>query len=206
MLNHKPNLAIFYCGTNGVGKSTLRSFNQDSVQIIIDSDHIAQEINPDNPRLADFEAGRKAIELFQFAINQHISFSMESTLSGKSILQRMKKAKASGFYVRLNYVAVDNVNINLARVTARVKAGGHFIDEVTIRQRYEISAQHLLLALPYCDEVLIYDNSFEQPNLIFWLNQKQIYVLHHLLPEWCVDLQSKLHDLNYQTILQKDET
>jgi predicted ABC-type ATPase len=36
--------------------------------------------------LVDFEAGRKAIELFQFAIKHHISFSMESTLSGYSIL------------------------------------------------------------------------------------------------------------------------
>ena len=43
------NKAIFYCGTNGAGKSTLRSFNQDPVQIVIDSDHIAMQINPQNP-------------------------------------------------------------------------------------------------------------------------------------------------------------
>ncbi|WP_239689716.1 hypothetical protein [Rodentibacter caecimuris] len=52
------NKAIFYCGTNGSGKSTLRSFNQDPVQIVIDSDHIAMQINPRNPRLADIEAGK----------------------------------------------------------------------------------------------------------------------------------------------------
>lgn len=61
------NLAI-YCGTNGAGKSTLRLLNQDVVQIVIDSDHIAMQINPTNPRLADLEAGRKAIELFHFAM------------------------------------------------------------------------------------------------------------------------------------------
>lgn len=76
MLN---NLAIFYCGTNGAGKSTLRSFNQDKVEIVIDSDHIAMEINPTNPRLADLEAGRRAVELFKFALKHHISFSMGST-------------------------------------------------------------------------------------------------------------------------------
>lgn len=73
--------AIFYCGTNGAGKSTLRSLKRDVVQIVIDSDHIAMELNPENPRLADLEAGRKAIELFKFAISQQIAFSMESTLS-----------------------------------------------------------------------------------------------------------------------------
>ena len=90
------NVAIFYCGTNGAGKSTLRAFNQDTVQIVIDSDHIAMHLNPKSPRLVDFEAGRKAIELFQFAIKHHISFSMESTLSGYSILNRMKSARAKG--------------------------------------------------------------------------------------------------------------
>lgn len=72
------NLAIFYCGTNGAGKTTLRGFNKDPVPIVIDSDHIAMELSPDNPRLADSQAGRKAVALFQFAIEQGISFSMES--------------------------------------------------------------------------------------------------------------------------------
>ena len=70
------NLAVFYCGTNGAGKSTLRSFNQDSVQIVIDSDHIAAQLNPLEPRAADFEAGRKALALFQFAVQSRIPFSM----------------------------------------------------------------------------------------------------------------------------------
>ena len=127
------NKAIFYCGTNGSGKSTLRSFNQDAVQIVIDSDHIAMQINPQNPRLADIDAGRKTIGLFRFAIKQHIDFSMESTLSGNSIIQRMKTAKENGFYVHLNYIGFDKVYINLERVKVRLKTGGHFIDEQTIR-------------------------------------------------------------------------
>ena len=130
------NKAIFYCGTNGSGKSTLRSFNQDAVQIVIDSDHIAMQINPQNPRLADIDAGRKAIELFRFAIKLHIDFSMELTLSGNSIIQRMKTAKENGFYVRLNYIGFDKVSINLDRVKARVKTGGHFIAEDIVKYRY----------------------------------------------------------------------
>lgn len=79
------------------GKKYFTFFNQDAVQIVIDSDHIAMQINPQNPRLADIDAGRKAIGLFHFAIKQHIDFSMESTLSGNSIIQRMKTAKENGF-------------------------------------------------------------------------------------------------------------
>ena len=145
------NLAIFYCGTNGAGKTTLRGFNKDTVQIVIDSDHIAMQINPENPRLVDNQAGRKAIELFKFAIKQQISFSMESTLSGNSILQRIKTAKENGFFVRLNYIGVNSVSINIDRVKARVASGGHFIDETIIRNRYDISLQNLTKILPLCD-------------------------------------------------------
>lgn len=194
---HNKSLAIFYCGTNGAGKSTLRSFNQDSVQIVIDSDHIAMQINPDNPRLADIEAGRKAIELFKFAIKNNISFSMESTLSGKSILQRMEVAKKN-FYTRLNYVGVDDAKINIARVKARVKAGGHFIDEETIKRRYQISRENLIQAILLNDETFIYDNSSDSPKIQLVISaNKTVTKLADKLPQWCEDLLNELLILGY---------
>lgn len=194
---HNKSLAIFYCGTNGAGKSTLRSFNRDSVQIVIDSDHIAMQINPDNPRLADIEAGRKAIELFKFAIRHNISFSMESTLSGKSILQRMKVAKKN-FYTRLNYVGVDDPKINIARVKARVKAGGHFIDEETIKRRYQISRENLIQAILLNDETFIYDNSSDSPKIQIVISEnKTVTKLADKLPQWCEDLVNELLMLVY---------
>lgn len=194
---HNKSLAIFYCGTNGAGKSTLRSFNRDSVQIVIDSDHIAMQINPDNPRLADIEAGRKAIELFKFAIRHNISFSMESTLSGKSILQRMEVAKKN-FYTRLNYVGVDDPKINIARVKARVKVGGHFIDEETIKRRYQISRENLIQAILLNDETFIYDNSSDSPKIQLVISaNKTVTKLTDKLPQWCEDLVNELLILGY---------
>lgn len=73
MSNNRPK-AIFYCGANGSGKSTLRQFNQDRVSLVIDSDHIATEINPEMPRLADMEAGKTALRLFRQALDNRISF------------------------------------------------------------------------------------------------------------------------------------
>lgn len=194
---HNKSLAIFYCGTNGAGKSTLRSFNRDSVQIVIDSDHIAMQINPENPRLADIEAGRKAIELFKFAMKNNISFSMESTLSGKSILQRMEVAKKN-FYTRLNYVGVDDPKINIARVKARVKEGGHFIDEETIKRRYQISRENLIQAILLNDEIFIYDNSSDSPKIQLVISaNKTVTKLADKLPQWCEDLVNELLILGY---------
>ncbi|MFU2047909.1 zeta toxin family protein [Avibacterium volantium] len=191
-MQKQNNLAIFYCGTNGAGKTTLRGFNKDFVQIVIDSDHIAMRLNPDNPRLVDSPAGREAIELFKFAINQQISFSMESTLSGNSILQRIKAAKENGFFVRLNYIGVDGVSINIKRVKARVASGGHFIDEATIRNRYDISLQNLTKILPLCDEVFIYDNSSEAPNLVFHISDNKLTQWVDELPKWCEEVKKTL--------------
>lgn len=193
----RNNIAIFYCGTNGAGKSTLRSFNKDSVQIVIDSDHIAMEINPENPRLADIEAGRKAIELFKFALQQQISFSMESTLAGKSILKRIREAKEQGFYLRLNYIGVNDPEINIGRVKARVLAGGHFIDEEIIRDRFVISRVNLLIAIPLCDEVLVYDNSAEVPEVMLHIVNRQIIQIADELVEWCQELQHELINIGF---------
>ncbi|WGE89315.1 zeta toxin family protein [Actinobacillus arthritidis] len=191
-MQKQNNLAIFYCGTNGAGKTTLRGFNKDTVQIVIDSDHIAMQISPENPRAVDSQAGRKAIELFKFAVNQQVSFSMESTLSGNSILQRIKTAKENGFFVRLNYVGVDGVSINIKRVKARVASGGHFIDEETIRNRYDISLQNLIKIVPLCDEVFIYDNSGEAPNLVFHISENELTQWLDELPKWCEEVKTAL--------------
>lgn len=153
--------------------------------------------NPQNPRLADIEAGRKAIELFRFAINQHIDFSMESTLSGNSIIHRMKKAKEKGFYVHLNYIGVNSVEINLARVKARVRSGGHFIAEDVIKNRYQISLDNLFLVLPYCDDIFIYDNSGLEPELIFQLRENRITQFSNFLPSWCESVLEKLIHLKF---------
>lgn len=191
-------IAIFYCGTNGAGKSTLRGLGQDPVQIVIDSDNIAMQISPVNPRLADIEAGRKAIELFNFAIQQKIAFSMESTLSGKSILQRMKKAKENGFDVQLNYIGVDSPTINVARVKARVNLGGHFIDEETIRKRYYISQTNLIEAISLTNETIIWDNSGEHHRMIFQiLDTKEIIALTDKIPNWCQNLLNELLNLGF---------
>ncbi|WP_267963851.1 zeta toxin family protein [Testudinibacter sp. TR-2022] len=157
--------AIFYCGTNGAGKSTLRQFNHDSVNVIIDSDHIAKEINPNNPRAADIQAGKKSLRLYQQAIKEPTSFSMESTLSGISVLQRIAKAKQAEFEVILNYVGLKDPDLNIERVTNRVAAGGHWIDGDLIRKRFIESRENLIHAIRLADTSYIYDNSGSYPIL-----------------------------------------
>ena len=111
----KPK-AVFFTGTNGSGKSTMREsmlkdgeFSQDFVHI--DPDKIAREINPDDPRSVDMEAGRLAIGQFKQAIAEKHSFSMETTLTGSSVLGRMKKAKEAGYEIEVYHVGLAHPDI-----------------------------------------------------------------------------------------------
>ncbi len=51
--------------------------------------------------------------------------------------------------------------LHLARVRARVKAGGHDIPEATIRARFDTSRLNLIGLLAVAAEVRVYDNSRE---------------------------------------------
>lgn len=59
---------IVYAGANGAGKSTLRADGVDPVDLEIDPDRIAREINPVDPRSVDFAAGKEALARFDRAL------------------------------------------------------------------------------------------------------------------------------------------
>ena len=95
---------------------------------MIDSDHIAAEINPEMPRLADMEAGKTALRLFRQALDNRISFPWNRPYPAKSALTRIQTASNAGFYVILNYIGLATPELNIRRMQERVASGGHWID------------------------------------------------------------------------------
>ena len=182
----KP-LAVFYTGTNGAGKSSLRSINSFPGMKTIDPDAIARTINPDDPRSVDVQAGREAIRQFRETIAQRQSFSMETTLTGRSVLDRLKKAKEAGFTVHLYYVGLSSVELNIERVASRVAKGGHHIDEADIRRRYTESLGNLPRAMELADSGAIYSNDgLEHEEQYKFLNGVLNQVARHPV-QWAQD-------------------
>ena len=64
-----------------------------------------------------------------------------------------------GFEVVLIYLGTERVEINLARIAKRVRAGGHDVPEMDVRRRYLRSLQNLPAAAEIADRVLLFDNS-----------------------------------------------
>jgi hypothetical protein len=57
------------------------------------------------------------------------------------------------------YIATDDPEINVSRVEARLKSGGHGVDPVKVRERYKRSLDLLADAIITSDRAFIFDNS-----------------------------------------------
>lgn len=57
------------------------------------------------------KCAREAVKLIKKYILEDISFNQETTLSGQSIIGNIKLAKEKGFYVAMNYIGVESIDI-----------------------------------------------------------------------------------------------
>ncbi|WP_294182620.1 zeta toxin family protein [uncultured Clostridium sp.] len=153
-----------FAGVNGAGKTSIyRSiyYKRDKNQKRINTDEMVARIGSWKDNNLQIRCAREAIRLINYYIENHISFNQETTLSGKSIIRNIKKARQEGFYVVMNYIGVDNCDIAKERVKIRVMKGGHGISERDIERRYYESLNNLKKILGICNEINIYDNTNE---------------------------------------------
>jgi hypothetical protein len=59
------------------------------------------------------------------------------------------------------YCGLNDAELHVARVRARVRRGGHDIPTGKIRERFDASRNNLCSLLPSLDELTLYDNSIE---------------------------------------------
>lgn len=175
---------IVVAGANGSGKSTLTKLFGDNTPLI-DPDTIAREIAPKNPASASIQAARFAISLSQQYIQSECSFIVETTLSGSNYLNLMRKVKLSGWLLALIYIGIDDPNVNVLRVSDRVKLGGHNVPTEDILRRYERSLLNLNKAAKIVDRLALYDNSTNVGHqLVATIENSQTVIYMKKLPVW----------------------
>ena len=142
-------------GVNGSGKSSLTGAikaERKDLGTIIDVDKL-------NAALGDkISGGKEAIKKINRCIEHGLSFTQETTLSGARTVSTAKKAKEHGYYIRLYYVGLDTATESLKRIQNRVEKGGHDIPSDDVSRRFQGRTEALQRVLPYCDEVIFYDN------------------------------------------------
>ena len=158
----KKDLYII-AGCNGAGKTTASFTILPEIldcKEFVNADEIAKGLSPFQPDRVSIEAGRIMLNRINELLNENESFAFETTLSTRSYMPKIVKAKENGYKITLLFFWLSSTELAKERVLTRVKEGGHNIEFDVIVRRYYKGINNLFeLYLPIVDEAQIFDNS-----------------------------------------------
>jgi predicted ABC-type ATPase len=157
----RPVLLVL-AGVNGAGKSSIGGnvmlrraglawFNPDTyTRILVQGGVPADEANA--------RAWQHGVDLIDQAVAVGVSHACETTLGGSTMVRKIADA-ARTHDVLMWYCGLASPEQHIARVAARVLAGGHDIPEAKIRERWVRAPLHLIDLMPSLSELRVFDNS-----------------------------------------------
>jgi len=147
-------------GGNGSGKTTFYyKFLQPHGIHFINADQIAKELAPANPEAVSYEAARMAEQIRLDFLREGISFCFETVFSHPSKLEFVQQARTLGYEIIMVFIHLDDVQLNIARITQRVTEGGHHVPADKVASRLERLVDNVKAAIPHVDRLVIFDNS-----------------------------------------------
>lgn len=158
-----PPTCIVLARINGAGKTTAsRSLLARTLEVMtfVNADVIAQGLSGFDPESQAIRAGRIMLEQLDDLTKHRADFSFETTLAARTYAVWLDKLRMSGYAVHLFDFWLNSADLAISRVAARVRNGGHYIPEATIRQRYSRSVRNLFeFYMPVVTSWKVYDNS-----------------------------------------------
>ena len=157
----RGNLYII-AGCNGAGKTTASYTVLPEIlncREFVNADNIAAGLSPFNVESVAFTAGRIMLQRMNELLNEKVDFAFETTLSTRSYVSFIQKAKSLGYQITLLYFWLSSPQNAIQRVAKRVSQGGHHIPSDIIERRYFRGIENLIkLYIPVCDSWLIFNN------------------------------------------------
>ena len=147
---------VFAGGVNGVGKSSFTGIlkeQRSDLGILIDVNKITAELGGNA-----LAGGKAALKKINECIEKGVSFTQETTLSGRRTAATAREVIEKGYRVRLYYIGLDSAEESLLRIANRVRRGGHDISQEDVVRRFGERWEAVEKVLPYCDEAEFYDN------------------------------------------------
>ena len=174
-------------GPNGAGKTTLAR-ERFSHLTNINADAVAQELSPRLPGKAALSAGKQTLGMIPDALEAGRSFSIETTLAGRTHMRTLCDARARGWRTGLAYIGIGSADAALARVKERYRAGGHDIASADVRRRYVRSLANLASVLSKTNAAVVYDNSdAEGHRRVLDVRDREIIHVDPRPPKWLRD-------------------
>lgn len=166
----KQPLCLIIAGPNGAGKTTFaKEFlpREGGILNFVNADLIAAGLSPLRPANAALHAGRVFLAELDRLAASRADFSFESTLSGLTYLERIRRWKSRNYRIELVYLRLDTPEIALKRIAARVKEGGHDVPAPDVRRRFVRSWRNFeKMYRPLSDAWWLYDANVRPPTLL----------------------------------------
>ncbi len=169
MRDKRPR-CIIIAGPNGAGKTTFaRSYLLQETDVVdfINADYIASGLSPLIPERAARAAGRLLLEELERLTERGVSFALESTLSGRTYVDLIKRWRTLGYRIEIVFLRLDAPELSLNRIAMRVAQGGHNVPRADVLRRFGRGWKNFEeLYRPLADEWTVFDASGPQPVLL----------------------------------------
>ena len=164
-------VVVVIAGPNGAGKTTTAPrLLQDALTVVefVNADPIAAGLSAFRPRSVAIAAGRVMVARMRALARARRDFAFETTLASRSFAPWLTSLRASGYRVHVAFLSLSGPDLAVARVTERVRRGGHDVPEAVVRRRFVTGLKNLFaLYLALADTWQVFDNSAaEAPRLI----------------------------------------
>jgi predicted ABC-type ATPase len=159
----RPVLYVL-AGVNGAGKSSIGGYLLERNGLTwFNPDKFARELKAAtgcDQETANAHAWQESIRRLDDAIAKGLNHAFETTLGGKTVTAHILEATKT-HDVLIWFCGLSSPELHIARVEARVAAGGHPIPEDKIRERYPQAQLNLIKLMPHVAYIKVYDNSSE---------------------------------------------
>lgn len=117
------------------------------------------------------------------------SFTYETVMSHEAKIDFLEKASTLGYQVYLYYLATEDPEININRVSVRVNQNGHYVEPKTIEKRYFKSLNNLKPAIRKTHRAFVFDNSGAVAKLVAEIeNGTDVNLVDpNFVPQWFMD-------------------
>lgn len=159
----RPVLYVL-AGVNGAGKSSIGGHLLEEAGLTwFNPDTFARELQAAtgcSQEAANAHAWNESVRRLDESLEQGLNHVFETTLGGKTVTAKILEATQT-HDVLIWFCGLSSPELHIARVEARVAAGGHPIPEEKIRERYPQAQLNLIKLMSHVAHLQVYDNSAE---------------------------------------------
>jgi len=171
----KPERPIFWivAGPNGCGKSTF--YNRTDIEgwggsvWIINPDLLTAKI-VESEQIDTAAANLAAVERIEnwleASLEAYQTIGVETVLSSGKYRRLVELAHQRGFEVRMIYILLGSLKLQMERIAQRVRDGGHDVPADKVEARRKRSFEQLAWFAQYVDRCWVFDNSTGEPELV----------------------------------------